>query len=75
MSAAEELVLALGRMSLCADAAEELGCPRRHSIALHLERLRSMAVRLRVQQATATTKRALEGPASVKVRLKLRDFG
>ena len=61
---AEDLVLALVRMSLCADA-EELGCPRRHSIFLHLERLRSMAERIRVQQATASTKPALEGPASV----------
>ena len=75
VSAAEELVLALVRMSICADAAEELGCPRRQSISLHLERLRSMAERLRVQQATATTKPVLEGPASVQLRLNLRDFG
>ena len=74
VSAAEELVLALVRMSLCADA-EELGCPRRQSIFLHLQRLRSMAERLRVQQATASTKPALEGPASVQVRLNVRDFG
>ena len=75
VSAAEELVLALVRMSICADAAEELGCPRRHSTFLHLVRLRSMAERLRVQQATATTKPVLEGPASVQVRLNVRDFG
>jgi hypothetical protein len=74
VNSAEELVWALVRMSLCADA-EELGCPRRHSTFLHLVRLRSMAERLRVQQATATTKPVLEGPASVQLRLNLRDFG